>query len=151
FLAGPPLVDPIEALEEAGDGFGGDADAGVGHFEQGFAVRPGEADGNAAFGTVVFDGVVEQVEDQALQAVGIAEHGRQRLVAGLDLDLHLFLAGDGGDQLYGAVDDGGEGDGLALQGRGDALQAGEGEQVVQQLLQAPALADDSLGEAAGDG
>src|SRR5579872_2266363 len=66
-LAGAPLVDPVEALEDARDRLRGDADAGVAHLEHRLAATAAgitpHADGDPAVRTVVLDGVVEQVEE----------------------------------------------------------------------------------------
>src|ERR1700733_8153211 len=65
-LAGAPLVDPVEALEDARDRLRGDADAGVAHLEHRLAATAAvaagitpHADGDPAVRTVVLDGVVE--------------------------------------------------------------------------------------------
>src|SRR5436853_3023907 len=60
-VAGPALVDAVEALEETGDRLGGDADPCVAHLDDRLvrlahlAVRAGEAEGDLAVRTVVLD------------------------------------------------------------------------------------------------
>src|SRR5205807_7729194 len=88
-VAGAALVHPVEALEDASQRLRRDADAGVADLDQRVAALPRQAQQHLAARPVVLDGVVEQVEEQPLDAVGVAGQARQRLVAQLQTDALL--------------------------------------------------------------
>jgi len=129
----------LEALEDTGLVLGGDADAVISHGEEGdlSVLDDGHLDGVVG---AVLDGIGEQVGDDLLEAetipaaddggVGVEDEGAA-CAGGIGL-------GAGDDVL----EEGGEVDGLVLEGEAAGADAGDVEQVVDELVEA-------LGGAAG--
>src|SRR6185295_19824534 len=67
-LAGAPLVDPIEALEDARQGLLRDPDAGVLDLDARGPLPAGHPHPHRAAGAVVLDSVREHVDEHALEA-----------------------------------------------------------------------------------
>ncbi len=91
-LAGAGRVDSIEPLEDARQVFGRDPDAGVLDEQLGLALVVLQADADEPPRGSVFDGVVDQIEQQPAELVAVAadDAGGQRV------DQNKLLAGDFG-------------------------------------------------------
>ncbi len=122
--AGEDALGGDEGLEDAVEDFEGDAGPGVGDTHDGVAGIGGEGNGEAtARGGHGFDGVGDEVEEDALHARGIERDGGELVVVADEDD------GGGADAGFhdgeGVVEEGGEIAGTA----GDVFLAGEGEEV----------------------
>ena len=107
---GDAAGDTVEALEDAFELVGFEADAGVGDGEgDGGEADDGDGAGNVNARGGIFDGVVEDVEDGSAK------------VFGDDADVEADVAGDGGEL------DGVGGEVVALEGDGDAFGDERGE------------------------
>ena len=122
----------FEGFEEAGEGVGGHADAGVGDFEGDGAIgEVGGVDGDAATGGGEFDGVFEDVPHDLLEASGV---GADEMIAGVEGEGELlaFFGDFGADD----ADDGGEEvvevEGFEVEGEFVPGDAGEVEEVVDE-------------------
>ena len=158
--AGP--VGAVEALSDAGQVLGGDAEALVYHLHPYHRFAPGEArlqragggsppwcgvlrppavhvDGDGAAGPRVLDGVVQQVDQHLLDAVRVGlGHGRSG--AGLHLQDHPAGPGPGGQFGRGGPGQLRHVEGPALQVQGLRVGAGKDQQVVDQPDEAVGLA-----------
>jgi hypothetical protein len=76
-FAAAAAVDAVEALEDARDVFGGDADAVVADFDEGVLAAGARGDVDLATFGGVLAGVVDEVGDGALDVVGVALERRQ--------------------------------------------------------------------------
>ena len=107
-FAGGGGIDLGEGLEEPADAVGGDSDAGVGNFEAdeggvGEIFFEGSGDGNMA-GLGELDGVVHEVKEDLLEALGIAAEmgGERRLDA--EFEFKGFGAGLGREDIEHILD-----------------------------------------------
>ena len=89
-------VDAVEAFEDSGEVFGGDAETVVGDFEEDVAVFGFGCGADFAVVAGVFDGVVDEVGDGALEVVYVADDGRQARGSGHG-ELLAFAGGGGGE------------------------------------------------------
>ena len=80
-------VATIEAVKDAGKFVRRDSEAGVGNGQLGIAVVTGEMNADAAFGLVVLDGIVSEIQEKLLQAVAIASYDDRIALEQLDLNM----------------------------------------------------------------
>src|ERR1700677_2040632 len=92
-----------EALEDVREGFGRDAGAVVGDFEDGLAVGGAAIERNVAAGGGIFDGVIEEIDDDLLDAETVA--GYLDGLRGLALDGDGFFLSEEGDLVGGGGDE----------------------------------------------
>lgn len=85
------LIAPVEAVEHMGQGFGRDHRPPVLHRQPGLPPDSGQRHGDAAADGLVFDGVLYQTGDDALQRVRAALHGDMR--RDVRLQRHLLVVG----------------------------------------------------------
>src|SRR5205823_344708 len=76
-FAGAGAIDTVEALKDARLVFQRDADAVVGDFDGDHAVGSGGRQPDFSAVTGVFDGIVDEVEEGAVQIVGVAHDLRE--------------------------------------------------------------------------
>lgn len=93
-------VDAVETLEDAGEVFGGDADAGVAHDDDGGVAGAAEVEFDAAAGGGVGDGVVDEVVDDEAESFAVAGHDEIGGFGGGD-EGDVFLGGDGLESFVG--------------------------------------------------
>jgi hypothetical protein len=149
-FAGAGFIEAIEPFEDALQGIGREAGAVVLDLDvDGLGVGFGGGDGDVSGLAAVLDGVVDQVEEHLLKPVGI----------GSDAELRgdVVLQGDGA--FTGAdfevgddpVDDGLELDGFDIHDDLTGLEAGDGEEIFDEVGEAVGVSLDRLEEAGGGG
>ena len=79
---------PVEAFENTRQVLGGDADAGVGHDRDNFAILRAGVHLDPAFRPVIFEGVRDQIQEYAGKLVGMADQ-RGRLQVRFDPNIPL--------------------------------------------------------------
>jgi hypothetical protein len=135
-----------EGLEEAGLGFGGDADAGIADGEAdgedglwllgggwvGFGGGSGEwGDFEGDFALVgKLDGVAEEVDEDLAEAAGVAEEGRGDAVVDEAGEFEVFLLGAFGEEIEGTFDEVADVEEGAVEFEAAGFDAGEVEDIV---------------------
>ena len=144
-FAGAVLVDAVEAFEEAGEVFGGDAAAAVGDGEDGVAVFGFEAEGDGG-GAGVAEGVGEEVDEGLLEEVGVAADGEGGEGVGVGEELDAGAVGVVLDEGEGVGGEGVEADLGEVVGGGGlaALDGGEGEDVLDEVVEAAGLSGEDV-------
>ncbi len=130
--AGDRPVGLAEAVEDVRQEVGADADAGVGHPDDGVAPLLAQADLDPARPGGELDGVGEQVPDHLLQPVGVAED-RARQRADRDVEEDPLGVGRRAHGLERGVDDAAQLDRLEVEPELAGDDARDVEQVVDQL------------------
>ena len=144
-LAGAVGMDAVEALEEAGEVLGGDAAAVVGDGEEGGAILDPEAEGDGG-GAGVAEGVGEEVDEGLLEEVGVAADGDGGEGVGVGKEPDAGALGvvlDEGESVGG---EGVEAEVVEVPGAGGlaALDGGEGEDVLDEVVEAAGLAGEDV-------
>ena len=144
-FAGAVLVDAVEAFEEAGEVLGGDAAAAVGDGEDGVAVFGFEAEGDGG-GAGVAEGVGEEVDEGLLEEVGVAADGEGGEGVGVGEELDAGAVGVVLDEGEGVGGEGVEADLGEVVGGGGlaALDGGEGEDVLDEVVEAAGLSGEDV-------
>ena len=110
-------------------------------FQQHVVAAPAQAHRHLAAGAVVLDGVFEQVPEQPFQGVGVGrKRGQRSRIAQIGVERHAALGGGRAQVLDRMLHQLVEPDRGARHRLADALQARQRQQVVEQRLQATALA-----------
>ena len=142
--AGPVVVEGgaglDEGFEDGAERFGLDAEAVVLDLEEEVVAVALGPDADRACGLGEFDGVLEQAVDGLLEAdgVGLEREG----VGGIEGDVaSLGLVGEGGD---GGAGQGGEVGGLGSEYELAGVEAGDVEEVVEQVVEDVELAGDGF-------
>src|SRR5688500_3866756 len=82
-LARAGCINPEETVESVRQGGGGNTNAVVGHFQHRSAAARGNRNLDGTAGRRVFNGIIEQVDDDLLQARGVAfDHDGFTILAG---------------------------------------------------------------------
>ena len=130
-LAVRALVGLCEQIEGAQQRVLVHADAVVADIDDGpVALRPG-VDGHPAAGRCVLGGIVEQIDQNLHDALGIAMN-RQRLLGQVDLQFMAHTLQQGGGLLDGVAHQGAQVQAVLIQPNAAALDPGRVEQVVDQ-------------------
>lgn len=149
-FAGSRGIHAVEAFEDAVQGFAGDAGSVVGDPEfgaGGTGIGLG-ANGDAAAGAAVLDGVVDEVEKDLLKAVEVHAEGK---VFRDDIDeLDLAVSGAGREVFEDAGDEGMEFAGLTVHDDLAGFELGDGEEILDEEGEAVGVFFDGLEEAEGD-
>lgn len=139
--ASAAFLDAIEALEDAGLVFGGDAGPVVltANFDAGLGSVDAEADLEPAVGEFgIAEGIGEKIEEDLLDAEAV---GFDLVGVGVDLDFDLgILLGDGGLHLVeDLVEDVAEVYDFEFKGDGALFELRDGEEVVNEEAEAAAV------------
>ena len=147
-ITGAGFIHTVKALEDAIDGFGGNAGAVVLNADFNLAIFQGAAKHfDGAVEAAVFNGVVHEVGEDLVEAVGISLGGERREFVD-EFDVAIF--GLGLEMGEDAVGKGAEFDGLELEFQAAAFEGGNGEEVLDEEVQAMGVALDDFEEALGD-
>ena len=125
-------VDAEEAVENARQGFGRDADASVGDFDRDVVALGAGGDGDATAGGRVDDGVGDEVADGALHE-GAIEGGEDRGADDIAGEDDACFSGGRVVIVAHAVEQAGDVDAVELEVGEGALGAGEKEQVADEV------------------
>lgn len=132
-----PGFDLDEGMEQQGEFFRGDSDACIGDGD-GDGIRGGvDVEGDPASGGGELDGVGKEVGEDLLEAEGISENEKGRGVGG-NLELDAFFLGCVTEETDAGIDDVQDGTGLDLDTNNAGFEAGELEDVVDELEQVTA-------------
>src|ERR1039458_259308 len=150
-LAGACFVDAVEALEDAIEVLGGDAGAEVldGEFDFGgnIGLKQPRADANPAAGFAVLEGVLNEVAEDLVHGVGIGQD--QRIGRAGRFEFDPGVDDDSAQGLDGVLDQGAGPRGLQRELVVRALDAGQGQQILNKAVHAGGVLEDDAEELAG--
>ncbi len=146
--AGARGVGAPEAVEDAGGFAGFQSDTVVAYGDGDGAARGGQFDDDiAAF--AVFDGVDDEVAQDAFEASGVG-FGDDGLVVAGDEDAAAFVLGEWLGAFDDAADDVAQVDRFRFEGCGAGVEAADFEEVAEQGLEAVELVSEEFGGAGSD-